>query len=1257
MTAVQPDPRTITTKAELTAGLRSVRENSGKTYRELVKLSGALHGTISGWFSGQHLPMDASADMFDRVLRECGVGDADERALWWDAVVRVRPASGKRPDRSRAPYKGLESFEASDAEWFFGRSDVVAELREKVRRVADDGGGVVFVLGASGSGKSSVLRAGLAASLGGAGVNGARVLTGLSGIEAWSTTATTSSDPTDRTDGSVVVLDQVEELWTLAGADRRHAVLAAVQRKVVAGAVVVMGLRADFYQNAVAEDVLRPGLVDNPIVLGRLRPDQLRDAIVEPARKAGIGVDDALLRTLLSEMEPSGTVFAHDQGALPMLSHALLATWSTATGPTMTVDDYFSTGGIPGAVGQSAEAVYSSLDPAQQIAAALVFVRLVNIEDDVLTRRRVDRGELLRGEGTDADVEVVVERFAAARLLTVEEDSVSVTHEVLLTAWDRLRRWIDGDRQWHLVHRRLTDVAVLWDHSGRDSTVLLPASRLDALHDSLAEGDREGDLNVVERDYLAASERRVAHTESQQRRRRRVLEVLTAALAVLTVVAVVSAVVAFSASSDADDRRVEAEAALAGQLAGSAERFRALDPGLSVHLALAAYEIDPATAARSALLDASAVHAPVRLPGVSGETVARVDSTGEVLAAAGADGTVRLWSLGAPARARGTVDIGEPGSALTVAFAPTSRTLAVSGASGTSLWDIADVDSPALLSAVGDDATTAKAMAFAPDGSSLALVSGGGAVSVWNVADPAAPTLAVVPATSVPMNAVAFSPDGSALVTAGKARGLQVWEMPALTTTSFEIPSDGGTYDYLSVTYSPDGRTIAAGTTGRDVARWAVEPGGRLAALAPLTGFTSYVNDVAFDGTGSELAAVSSDNSIKTWDAATGVLRETLPGSTVVMSVDYAPDDSALITAGQDGVTRVWPLPGPVMPGQTDTVFINPTDGSGTRVLAGVGSRGDGLRLWDVTDPDRPIASARPLSPTTADPLTGAAALSWDGSLAAGGTSSGAFQLWDVRAPQNPIALGTPHAAVDSLVGVLVFGRTGDLLAVSPQNTPDVELWDVRDPSRPTRLSGFDVGNNPQVMAFSPDERTLAVPTLNDEVELWNVSDPAAPVKVSTVAGFSGDAQAAAFSPDGRLLAAGSADHTLRLWDVADPTTPRHVAQIVGPREAVYSVAFDPSGTRLVAGVDGQSMWMWDISDPFDPRTFATLTAYGNRVNDAVFTAGGAAVIGGGPEKDLRVWRTDPEDVVERICAGGGSTITREEWDQYLPGSPFRELC
>jgi WD40 repeat protein len=382
-----------------------------------------------------------------------------------------------------------------------------------------------------------------------------------------------------------------------------------------------------------------------------------------------------------------------------------------------------------------------------------------------------------------------------------------------------------------------------------------------------------------------------------------------------------------------------------------------------------------------------------------------------------------------------------------------------------------------------------------------------------------------------------------------------------------------------------------------------------------------------------------------------------LPGSTVVMSVDYAPDDSALITAGQDGVTRVWPLPGPVMPGQTDTVFINPTDGSGTRVLAGVGSRGDGLRLWDVTDPDRPIVSERPLSPTTGDPLTGAAALSWDGSLAAGGTSSGAFQLWDVRAPQNPIPLGTPHAAVDSLVGVLVFTRTGDLLAVSPQNTPDVELWDVRDPSRPTRLSGFDVGNNPQVMAFSPDGRTLAVPTLNDEVELWNVSDPAAPVKVSTVAGFSGDAQATAFSPDGRMLAAGSADHTLRLWDVADPTTPRHVAQIVGPREAVYSVAFDPSGTRLVAGVDGQSMWMWDISDPFDPTTFATLTAYGNRVNDAVFTAGGAAVIGGGPEKDLRVWRTDPEDVVERICAGGGSTITREEWDQYLPGSPFRELC
>ncbi|SNT17121.1 nSTAND1 domain-containing NTPase [Rhodococcoides kyotonense] len=1246
MNTDRPEPSEITSRADLAAGLRALRESSGVTYRELVERSGGLHGTVSGWFSGHHVPVKASADMFDRVLSVCGVDSKAERQQWWEAVGRVRSSPGRKQSRrGPAPYKGLESFDAADRDWFFGRGEVTDALVERVDALAAAGGGVVVVLGASGSGKSSVLRAGLA---------GRRaevtVRSGLADVHGFAESE--QCDP-------VLVFDQIEELWTLASDDERTAFLTSIER-VLDGSdvVVVFGLRADFYQNAVAEDVLMRGLVDNPVIVGRLGPKQVSDVIVEPARKAGMTVDDALLRALIKDFEPRGSTFAHDQGALPMLSHALLSTWQLAKGTTLTVDDYHATGGLAGAVQQSAETVFASLTTAQHDQARRIFVRLVNVDDDVLTRRRVARVELFRGDGVDADVESVIEAFTASRLLTVEEESVSVTHEVLLTAWDRLRLWIADDRQWLVTHRRLTDAAVLWDETGRENSAVLPRTRLEAVQESMAEGDRHEDLNAVERDFLDASRDRVHHFRDRRRRRRRVMEGLTAALTVVTIVAVTFAGVAFFARADADSRRADAEAALAGQVAGTAERLRELDPGLSVHLALAAYDMNPTTAARSALLDASAIHAPVRLPGVSGETRARIDSTGSTLATAGSDGVVRLWSMsGSSAQARGGIDLAGPGSTVALAFAPSAPVVAVGGAAGTSLWDVGDPDSPVELSTVGN-VETSKTVAFGADGRTLALVSPEGAVSLWDVASTSAPRLVAELDTAGAVNAVAFSPDGSVFATAGVGRSMRVWNTVDLDVPVVDISSDGSTNDFLSLTFSPDGRSLAAGTTARNVARWAVDPRGGLTELPALDGFTSYVNDVAFSSDGSELAAVSSDNSIRTWDANTGDLHEVLPGSSVALSVAYSPDDSVLITTGQDGITRLWPLPGPVMSGQTDTVYINPIDGDGTRLVAGVGARGDGLRLWDVTDPDRPVSASRNLTAATPDdPLTGAAAMSWDGTLVAGGTASGAFQLWNVESTLDPIPIGGAYPAVRTLVGALAFTRSGDLLAVSPQNSTDIALWDVREPARPVQLATFEVGNNPQVMAFSPDGQVLAVPTLGDVVELWDVTSPEAPRSTTTLAGFEDDASTVAFSPDGRMLAAGSADGSVRLWNVDDLETPQHIARIDGPRDAVYSLAFDPSGTRIVAGVGGRSMWIWDISDPWNPHTYATLTAYGTRVNDAVFTARGDAIVGGGPAQDLRVWRTDPDEVRSRICEAGGLSITPDEWEQYLPGTTYRELC
>lgn len=1256
MTSERPDPSSISDRTEFAASLRSIRIEAGATVREIVERSGGLHGTISGWFAGHHVPTKASAEMFAAVLLACGIDDEDERRRWWDAVTRVRSGSGRRtvdPVEGDSPYKGLAAFESADAEWFFGREDVVERLAGRVREALDAGGGLVFVVGASGSGKSSLLRAGLAPRFA-----GSVIYSGIGDIRGFPAHAQ-SLPP-----GSVLVLDQAEELWTLATAQERENFLDAAKIVQNSESVVVVGLRADFYQNAASEDALLAGLSDNPVVVGRLTEAELREVIVSPAAKAGITVEDALVQVLLGELGPRGSQFAHDSGALPLLSHALLTTWQGSSGRTLTVANYLATGGIGGAVGQSAEEVFSALTAGQQREARRIFMRLVNLDDDVVTRRRVDRVELFLGdENADAvtDVDTVVERFAARRLLTVEEETVQMTHEALLTAWPRLREWLDDDRQWLVEHRRLTRATELWENNDRDEGSLLPESRL-ALIDESVGPVRRRDLNSVERFYLDASANRIEQQHRRRRRRRRTLDTLLAALAIMTVLAVTLAVTAFVARSDANTRRVEAEhaeaEAVSRQIAGVARQLRTQDPGLAAYLALASYEVEPTPEARSALLDSSAIHTPVRLTGVEGESVTAVDPRGRFVATAGSDGHVRMWAL-----ADGHPQLGEfvTPDAPVLTFDPRGGVLAAGGFSGVELWDVSDPTAPTKLSDV--PVTGVRSLSFSPDGATLLVGTQDKSLPLLDVADPARPsTVGVLDQPGSP-SATEFSPDGRFLVTAGTGRAMRVWNATQLTGASaappvplLDLPSDGSTYTALQLAFSPDGATLIAGTTGREVLRWAVDGAGRLTPRTALTGFTSYVNDVSFSGDGTLIAAVSSDNSSKVWNAATATLQLTLPGPSEVSSLGFTPDGSSLVTAGGDGITRIWPLAAPALPDAGDTIYQIPVDESGTRLLVGAGRRADGTTLWDVSDVQRPVASA-PLVVGEGLVQTGAVALTADGAMAAVGTAAGGFQLWDTTDLADPTALGSVGKATNSLTAAMAFDRAGTLLVVSGQDSNDVSLWSLADPAAPRALSTLEAGNYPSGLAVTPDGSILAVATIGGLVELWDIGDPSDPHPSSMVGGFGSAVQAVAISPDGSTLAAGSADRSIRLWDMHDTTSPQHLARIVGPSHTIYSLRFDRSGTRLAAGDGGSTAWLWNVENRSAPERVAALTAYADRVYDVGFGVDGAWLFAGGSARDVRIWRTEPDDVRARLCRSGGSVVTEAEWAQYLPGVPYRPLC
>jgi WD40 repeat protein/transcriptional regulator with XRE-family HTH domain len=1226
-------PSSISTREQFARALVALRESQSLTIRQVVERSGGSLATVGGWFSGKHVPTPQNSDAFFALMSACGVEDDAERAQWWDAVLRVRKLSARRPHET--PYKGLDNFEPEDAEWFFGRDQLVAELLARV----EAGPRIIAVTGASGSGKSSLLRAGLMAAL---------------DVDCVITRPTLAM-PDGHT--PVLIVDQAEELWTPdVGTQARSEYLADLERRS-ADAVVVIGLRADFYAPALTEPVLLRALSAGPLVVGPMSADDMRAAITGPATRAGAAVDSALVDLLLDDLIPTGSTVTAEPGILPLLSHALLGTWQRATTPTLTVADYRATGGISGAVQQSAEEVFGSMSPAEQNRVRRVLLRLVTVDGDTVTRRRMPLGELAT-EGSDL---ALLQRFAAARLLTVDEDVVQVTHEALLTVWTRLREWIDADRVWFVNHRVLTQAAGVWIESGRDVGALLGAGRLGFYDELLATGDRADHLNSVEREFLSHSRTRLDEEAAKERRRARTRRRLVTALAVATVAAVVLAGTAIATRSDAVEQQQAAETARAQaesrQIGAQALALRERDPSVATQLAVAAYRKSPTYEARSTLLDSTGLRAPTRLLAAAGSSVVTASPTASTVAVGRGSGDVEFYAIGDEFDSIGRVSVGTGVPVYALSFDSTGSTLAVGTASGVQLLDVSDVSDPKVLWS-RPSTTSVAALAFQPNSRVLAAGTAGSAVLRFDVGaggDPVPLLSLELPSSSRTM--VAYSPDGRHLVAAGSGQGMRVWNTDELDRLVVDTPSDGSTNNILALDFSTAGDALIAGTTGREIRQWAVAPSGVVTARSPLAGFTSYVNSVAFSADDTFIAGGSSDLTTRVWNTRNiGAGPATLPGPAVVTGVQFDSSTDTVVTGDEAGTIRRWSLPGPVLTDAEDTLFTNPSDAAGTRLLGGVGRRGSGAPLWNLSDIDRPVLETPLLTPAPGTSLTGASALSSDGKLAVVGTDTGGFQLWDTSNTAAVRPAGSVPKAVQTLTASLSLNREADMLAVSGQNASDISLWSVGDVQAPRQTATFEVLGLPTVLAFSPTASLLAIATSSEAVELWDVGSPTSPTRISTLGGFEADATSVAFSRDGTTLAAGSGDRSVRLWDVRDPRQPRPLGT-ARTASAVTSVAFSPDAALLAAGISTDSLVLWDATDVGNLVPFATLTAAQATINDPAFLAGGDVVAGGGVSKHVHLWRTKIDQAVDFLCGRAGSVITEEEWEVLVPGVEYEPPC
>ncbi|MCE6996787.1 XRE family transcriptional regulator [Saccharothrix sp. S26] len=836
------------------ADLRALRDKAGgHSYRQLGARAHYSATTLSDAAGGRKLPTLAVTLAY---VRACEGDVAEWEDRWRQVAAEVLPGSGPAADEGHPPYAGLAAYGTEDAEWFFGRDHLLDDLEQRIahRRF-------VAVFGASGAGKSSLLRAGLVPRMTG------RVVV---------TSPSETADPD--LDVDLLIVDQFEEVFTLwPDADRRAGYIDAL---LTSRCKVVIGVRADFYGHCAQHPALVEALTDGQLLLGPMGPEELRQVIMQPAVKASCTVETALVSRLIADA-------TGQPGVLPLMSHALLETWRRRRGTTLTLAGYEAAGGIQHAIAQTAERTYTSLERHQRALARQVFLRLTALGDGTEdTKRRLPRVEL----DHDVDVDVVLDRLAHARLLTLDRDSVEIAHEALIRSWPRLRGWLAEDRDGLRTMRRLTEAAATWESLGRDPDALYRGSRLDtAVEWTQRDGVR---TSAQERDFLAESlqardrERLLAH------RRTRRLRQLVALLAVLLVFAGTAVVLAITAQKEA---AAGWKSSAAWYVANQSQSLRSSDPQLADQLAIAAHDLSPNDETRNGVLSARAaseLNVAARAAFASAQALSP-------------DLEPRQPHERAPSHPIGPADETVTSIAVNDAGQAFSTTLTDELAK---VWDVTDLtpevthtfDFP--VERIALDPARAR---------TLVTVSNTFAITVWDWSDPAHPVEGahLTGDHPRPVAGVVHSPDGQVVVTFDVMGAARLWDVtdPKRPNLVVELDIAG---DLTAAALSHDHRTLALGTGKGEVRLYDVTDRSKPAELWSGKAHRGAIQALGFHRLGDALATVGAQDKVALWDVSDPrrpVERGRINGLTQgVYAVGFGDTATSVVTSKSNGTTRSW---------------------------------------------------------------------------------------------------------------------------------------------------------------------------------------------------------------------------------------------------------------------------------------------------------------------------------------------------------------
>lgn len=1211
----------------------------------------------------------------------------------------------------QCPYKGLAAFDESDAAWFFGRERLVGELAARVV-----GSGLLAVVGASGSGKSSAIAAGLLPSLASGLLPGSERWTacimrpGEHPVEAArAALGTTADDPlgaaiTEVTGGSrlVVVVDQFEEVFTTCATESERAefldVLGRAATTDVERCCVIVTVRSDFYGHIAEYPQLSDLFRDNHVLVGALTRDELHRAIALPARRAGLHVEAALADALADEATEGA-------GSLPLLSTALVELWQSRTDRWLRMPAYRESGGIQGAVSRLAEASYAELTDDEQAAARRVMLRLgVSGESDVLTRRRVGIDEF----DLDRDIAArrVIERFTQDRLLTTEGNTVEVAHEALLRDWPRLGTWLSEDLQGRQVRQQVTQVARTWNTGGREPSELYRGARLTATLDWAA--DHAGDLNELEREFLAASRQAADEDAERQRRTNRRLRTLLSGVAVLLVLALIAGALALVQRSSA---RKHATTALAQSLGAQAVAQPRID--LAMLLAREAVALDPTLQTRSELLTTlMRVPSALRSYHWNGDRNAGVILTPDAKTIAIVDNNGHwIWRDTATGR-----EIRHNNDNL-LGFAPDGTI--IDGASNASLvlrnahtYAIAHRIAAPTFTTHGPPAGqlgngyptelawSAGLIGFA-DHDRTALVS------YTRSCDYGTGPETLIERV-VPINLATGQPGKVATVVPGPSACPPPVPPPAppssLVTVNTILPLHHGTQLLVAITDPAPSNArhtlIIGSATGKVLRRFRTGIGG---------------DDVAVSPDSRTAAMTDASGALNFLDLTTGRVRQGV-GATTEARMQYTPDGKTLVVVGQDGTVQLW---------DTTTLTIRKTLTGHAGPIHAMAISADGKTLytgsfdtnvigWDLSG-NRGIAST--FSGGDLDPNYGAWTLSVapDSRTVAEGAANGDVVVTDLVTHRQ---LQRFHVANRAVVSAVSFSPDGRSLLVSttPTTRPSattktsLAIWALSP--KPHVSRSFDTSNWPYLTwsAWSPDGRTVAVtgylsdqnPAQAGAVAEWNantgrplapplrfkggyaidvafaphgtdvavtgatstdsfLADPATGKQLVTLKGSNSTgefSEGIAYSPDGSKVATAQWDGTVGIWDAR---TGRRLARIQDAgQDVVDSVAWSPDGKMLALADWDPSLRLYDVATRQEIGPAYPLPSLADPLNYnpwVAFTPDGRNVVVNGTNDRTVVMPVSLTSWSDAACRVAGRSFTQDEWNRYLPGRSYQPVC